>query len=69
MSRNYSLATDETQTEKSVRSVLRCEDNPLNIVPALEPKLVTNVSAIWVPSEFHPWLNCMVPGKPQADQG
>ena len=52
---------DETQTGKSVRSVLRSEDNPLNSVLALEPKLVTNVSAICVQSVFHPWLNCIGP--------
>jgi len=55
--------TDETRTEKSVRSVLRREDNPPNSVPALEPNLVTNVSAICVQSVFHPWLNCIVPAK------
>ena len=54
---------DETQTGKSVRSVLRSEDNPLNSVLALEPKLVTNVSAICVQSVFHPWLNCIGPAE------
>ena len=52
--------TDETRIEKFVPSFLRRVNYSPNSAPALEPNLVTNLSAISVQSVFNPWLNCIV---------